>query len=130
MAHGFYTVQRRDLGEGLLGIARRFYNDPRFWPTLYQVNRAVIGENPSLLRPGQQLLLPDLIPEGRDVKRSHLYLVELRDLERGLPGVAERLWGDAARWRELYALNRGVIGDDPRAIVPGQWLVLPEPPRS
>ncbi|WP_427130186.1 LysM peptidoglycan-binding domain-containing protein [Pseudarthrobacter sp. S9] len=28
------------------------------WPRLYQTNRAVIGDNPHLLRPGQVLLLP------------------------------------------------------------------------
>ena len=30
-----------------------------------------------------------------------------------------------ARWREIYALNRGVIGPDPDLIQPAQRLRLP-----
>jgi nucleoid-associated protein YgaU len=31
----------------------------REWPRLYQANRAVIGESPDLLHPGQVLRLPE-----------------------------------------------------------------------
>ena len=31
----------------------------RFWPVIYEANRAVIGDNPSLIFPGQQLLIPE-----------------------------------------------------------------------
>jgi hypothetical protein len=33
--------------------------------------------------------------------------------------------GIAARWRDIYAANRSLIGPDPDLIVPGQRLVLP-----
>ena len=32
---------------------------------------------------------------------------------------------DMSRWREIYNLNRSVIGRDPNRIVPGQVLHLP-----
>lgn len=33
--------------------------------------------------------------------------------------------GDGSRWREIYELNRDVIGKDPNRILPGQQLRLP-----
>jgi nucleoid-associated protein YgaU len=125
MANGFYTVQPGDVSAGLLEIARRYYGDATRWPAIYEANRAVIGYNPQQLRAGQQLVLPDLVPDGQSAAPPRLYRVELRDLADGLGGIAARLWGDRERWREVYALNRGVIGDDPAALLPGQWLLLP-----
>jgi nucleoid-associated protein YgaU len=125
MDNGFYTVQPQDQVEGLVGIARRFYGDAAHWPRIYEANRAIIGYNPSVLRPGQQLLLPGLISELHDGAHVQLYQIEAHDLSAGLRGIAARLWGQPERWEELYALNRGVIGDDPAALQPGQWLLLP-----
>lgn len=125
MGHGSYTVQPRDMAEGLLGIARRIYGDEGRWPALYEANRPVIGANPSVLRPGQQLTIPDLEPEAAQGAPRRVYQVELQDLTAGLAGIAGRVLGCPERWSELYALNRGVIGDDPGALQPGQWLILP-----
>ena len=46
-----YTVVR---GDSLSAIAAR-YGHPGGWPALYQLNRAVVGSNPNLIRPGQRL---------------------------------------------------------------------------
>lgn len=40
--------------------------------------------------------------------------------------IADRMLGDPSRWRELYNLNRDVIGTNPDAIQPGQRLLLPD----
>ncbi|MEV0416287.1 LysM domain-containing protein [Streptomyces sp. NPDC050448] len=40
--------------------------------------------------------------------------------------IARRELGNEARWRELYAMNRGVIGSNPELIQPGQVLTLPQ----
>ena len=119
MANLFYTVQPGDAAEGLLGIAARLYGDAARWPEIYEANRSVIGSNPSVVRAGQQLAIPEL--SGRPASD----LVELADLPNGLEGVARRLWGAPERWRELYAVNRGAIGDDPGALSPGQRLIVP-----
>ena len=50
-----YTVGR---GESLSSIARRVYGDHGKWSTIYAANRALIGSNPNLIRPGMQLVLP------------------------------------------------------------------------
>ncbi|HMV69330.1 MAG TPA: LysM peptidoglycan-binding domain-containing protein [Myxococcota bacterium] len=41
--------------------------------------------------------------------------------------LAERTLGDGQRWPELYEQNKGVIGDSPDLILPGQLLSVPEP---
>lgn len=42
-----------------------------------------------------------------------------------LSAIAARELGDASRWRELYDLNKDVVGADPNLIHPGQTLKLP-----
>lgn len=39
--------------------------------------------------------------------------------------IAKRFLGSGNRWREIYNLNRNVIGRDPNKIYPGQVLRLP-----
>lgn len=31
----------------------------RFWPVIYEASRAVVGDNPNLILPGQRLLIPE-----------------------------------------------------------------------
>ncbi|MFF8771975.1 transglycosylase family protein [Kitasatospora sp. NPDC015120] len=44
-------------GDTLEGIADRF-GIPGGWPVLYERNRALLGEDPDLIQPGQDLVLP------------------------------------------------------------------------
>jgi len=39
--------------------------------------------------------------------------------------IAEAELGSGSRWKEIYELNKDVIGDDPDVIRPGQELKLP-----
>jgi hypothetical protein len=52
-----WRIAARDLGPGASGAAIT-----EAWHAWYQANRAVIGPNPSIIRPGQQLQAPDLRP--------------------------------------------------------------------
>jgi nucleoid-associated protein YgaU len=54
-AGGIYVVQP---GDNLSAIAERAYGNASAWQTIYSVNRSVIGANPNLILPGQQLQLP------------------------------------------------------------------------
>jgi resuscitation-promoting factor RpfA len=49
--HGLYVVRR---GDSLSGIARS-NNVPGGWQGLYRINRAAIGSNPGMIKPGQRL---------------------------------------------------------------------------
>ncbi|MGB9903039.1 MAG: LysM peptidoglycan-binding domain-containing protein [Desulfotomaculales bacterium] len=45
-------------GDSLWLIARRIYGDGSRWPDLYAANQSVIGPDPNLILPGQQLVIP------------------------------------------------------------------------
>jgi len=49
-------------GDSLSGIAARYRIE---WPGLYEANRAVIGENPNLLNPGEHLRIPSAATAAR-----------------------------------------------------------------
>ncbi len=42
-----------------------------------------------------------------------------------LTKIAQKELGSGARWKEIYALNKATIGDNPDLIHPGEKLVLP-----
>jgi hypothetical protein len=55
-----YTVQP---GDSLFSIAQRFYNDGNQWHKIYDyANKQVIGSNPDLIRPGEVLYIPQIVP--------------------------------------------------------------------
>lgn len=43
-----------------------------------------------------------------------------------LSDIAQEQLGDANRWKEIYEMNKDVIGDDPDMIHPGKKLKLPD----
>ncbi|MFH7597115.1 LysM domain-containing protein [Streptomyces racemochromogenes] len=61
-------------------------------------------------------------PKPAPGAQKRTYTVKAGD---SLAAIARRELGNEARWRELYAMNRGVIGADPDLIHPGQVLTLP-----
>ncbi|MEV7170131.1 LysM peptidoglycan-binding domain-containing protein [Streptomyces sp. NPDC090085] len=54
--------------------------------------------------------------------KNRTYTVRAGD---SLTEIARRELGNEARWRELYAMNRGVVGDSPDLVRPGMVLTLP-----
>jgi nucleoid-associated protein YgaU len=120
-----YTVQPSDEGGGLLEIARRIYGRPEHWTVIFEANHHIIGSNPNVLRTGQQLTLPGLMEEEASLSgHTCVYTVIPNDLPNGLAGIARRMYGTAERWEELYRVNRGVIGEDPHRLQPGQRLLI------
>jgi nucleoid-associated protein YgaU len=45
-------------GESLSKIAKQHYGDAGQWRRIYEANRQTIGENPDLIHPGQDLVIP------------------------------------------------------------------------
>jgi len=50
-----YTVQA---GDTLSAIAKKFYGDESKSETIYQANKALIGNDPNLIQVGQELKIP------------------------------------------------------------------------
>jgi len=40
--------------------------------------------------------------------------------------IAQKFYSDANLWQRIYDANRGIIGDNPDRIIPGQNLVIPD----
>jgi hypothetical protein len=57
----FYVVQA---GDSLSKIAGRQYGNIFLWPLIFDANRKVIGPNPNIIQPGQNLLIPELARFG------------------------------------------------------------------
>lgn len=50
-----YTVKS---GDSLSKIAKAHYGDAMKWKQVYEANKALIGSNPDMIQPGQELTLP------------------------------------------------------------------------
>jgi hypothetical protein len=61
-------------------------------------------------------------PGGGGNGHVHTYVVEQGDT---LFSIAASQLGDGSRWPEIYDLNKGVIGNNPALILPGQKLQIP-----
>ena len=109
-------------GDTLSGIALHFYGDGAepFWRRIYKANENVIGPNPNLIKPGEDLVIP--FPA---VLPAH-YIVKEGDT---LSTIALEFYGNGtqAYWQQIYDANRNVIGGNPNLIRPGQDLVIPVP---
>ncbi|UQX01988.1 LysM peptidoglycan-binding domain-containing protein [Streptomyces sp. RerS4] len=55
--------------------------------------------------------------------KKRTYTVKAGD---SLSMIARQELGNEGRWRELYAMNRGVIGSNPDLLRPGMVLTLPQ----
>jgi nucleoid-associated protein YgaU len=119
-----YTVQPEDEGGGLTQIARRIYGTPDRWTAIYEANQHIIGANPNVVRAGQQLSLTGLVGGIALPGLAYVYIVQPADLPEGLVGIALRLLGQAGQWEQLYRVNRGVIGENPWLLQPGQRLLI------
>jgi nucleoid-associated protein YgaU len=47
-------------GDTLSGIAKKYYDDAGKYMKIYEANKAVIGSNPDLIKPGMELIIPKL----------------------------------------------------------------------
>lgn len=61
-------------------------------------------------------------PAPAPTAKRRTYTVKPGD---SLSAIAGRELGNEARWRELYAMNKGVVGSHPDLIRPGMVLTLP-----
>ena len=122
-----WTVQPRDT---LWGIAERTLGRGERWADIRRANLGrevapgrIFTEGTDVLMPGWTLLLP---PDATVAGASTVVVAPGDTLTR----LAARIYGDPARWRDLWEVNRGrtfneQTFDDPNLIRPGWELVVP-----
>lgn len=47
-------------GDTLSGIAKKYYNDAGKYMKIYEANKDLIGDDPDLIKPGMELVIPKL----------------------------------------------------------------------
>jgi nucleoid-associated protein YgaU len=116
-----YTVQP---GDSLSLIAMKAYGDATKWQWIYDYpdNQQVIGNNPDLIQPGQDLFIPHPDP----ITPGTQYTVQAGDT---LQSIAERAYCNATYGDGILVFNQdGFSGNNIDHIEPG--LVLSIPPTS
>jgi LysM repeat protein len=98
----YYTIKA---GDTLSGIANKYDIG---WQELYNANKTVIGPNASIIKIGQELLIPNTI----------YYIVTKGD---NLYRIAERF---NTTWNQIYADNKDIIGSNPSNLRVGQKLII------
>ncbi len=123
---GVYVVREGDLG--FWGIAKKVYNDGKYFTLIARANP---GVDPRSLRPGQRLKIPPKptdgrrVAPGRDVPPSipdarNIYVVQRGD--NGFWDIAVKRYKNGKYWPVIARANPGV---DPLRLKPGQKLNVP-----
>ncbi|MGQ9574801.1 MAG: LysM peptidoglycan-binding domain-containing protein [Thermoguttaceae bacterium] len=142
---GTYVVQPND---SFWSISQKLYKTGAYYEALLEHNRKQYGRADQL-RPGEVIvappaeelarLYPHLCPQpaahGAAPDRTaagalpnrpaagRVYVVQEGDT---LYDIARQELGKAARWAEIYELNREVLGRQFDYLTPGMQLILPE----
>ena len=109
-----YLVKRGDYLSKISGFDE-IYLDPLKWRRIYRANRSLVGGNPNLIYPDQELAIPRDWPSSVEVKPGD-------NLWR-IAGYWE-VYGDRLQWEKLYEANRDQLRD-PNMLRVGQVLVIP-----
>jgi len=125
-------------GDTLAGLAVEYYGSERYTQFLIDANKQLA--NPNHLKIGDMVNIPPAprptaaatpastsASPGSGTTRTgsagqRTYTVQSGD---SFYAIARDQLGDANRWKELFELNRGVVGGEPTALRVGQVLVLP-----
>lgn len=142
---GTYVIQPND---NYWTISEQVYGSGSYFRALAERNRAKFPD-PDRLKAGEEIATPGLAEleksypslcpkaEHRDATKRHMSLASTPTRHRGgrvyvvqegdtLFDIARYELGKAARWAEIYELNREAIGTDFDHLSPGMQLTLPQ----
>jgi nucleoid-associated protein YgaU len=115
----------------MYGIAAQYYGHGKYWRDIAKANPDI---DPNNIMADMVLVIPDPdVVLGRanapdpDSPRAvpadgRTYVVKRSD---SLYAIAQTQLGAGGRWREIYQMNRDVIGPSPDDLQPGMRIQLP-----
>jgi len=114
-----YMIQPNDY---LTKIALQEYGVVTMWRTIWDWNMDVIGDDPDLIYPFEELSLKKASYEAepRDIEYVD-YTVEEGE---SLWCIAEKLYGNSYAWIVIMRDNLDVLGNDYNSITPGMVLKI------
>lgn len=111
-----YMIQPNDY---LMKIALQEYGIVTMWREIWDWNKDLVGDNPDLIYPFDEL---SLLKDGAEVAKE----VALEDytVKEGetLWCIAKKLYGNSYAWIVLLRDNMEVLGDDYNSLTPGTVL--------
>jgi nucleoid-associated protein YgaU len=127
-----YKVQH---GDSLAIISEHFYKTQAKWQLIYNANKDKIGPNPSKLKEGMELVIPDVAAATATgpapaaggtgaAAAGSKYVVASGDT---LTSIAQKQYGSAtpADIARIYQANKAKIGPDPDDLKVGMEIVIP-----
>lgn len=127
-------LHRVQPGDTFATLARAYYGSAKYVEFLMRANP---GVDPAKMQVGATIRIPALSvkrnavtsPVSKQVKtpRSLSSTAKTYTVRSGdsFYRIAEQQLGDASRWKELFELNKKVVGSDPSRLKIGQVLTLP-----
>ncbi len=114
-----YMIQPNDY---LTKIALQEYGVVTMWRTIWDWNLDVIGDNPDLIYPFEELSLQKEAYEAQEVTLEYVdYTVEEGET---LWCIAEKLYGNSYAWIVIVRDNLDILGDDYNVITAGTVLKI------
>jgi nucleoid-associated protein YgaU len=127
-----YKIQH---GDTLSSISEHFYKTANKWRIIYDANKDKIGANPSKLKEGMELVIPDVATAtaagpapaaggSGAAAAGGKYVIAAGDT---LTSIAQKQYGSAtpADINRIYQANKAKIGPDPDDLKVGMELVIP-----
>jgi len=114
-----YMIQPNDY---LTKIAKKEYGVVSMWREMYDWNREMIGENPDLIYPFEELSLKK---ESASAKPKVYEYVDYT-VEKGetLWCISKKLYGNSYAWIVILRDNLDILGSDYNSITPGMVLKI------
>jgi nucleoid-associated protein YgaU len=114
-----YMIQPNDY---LTKIAKKEYGVVSMWRSIWDWNHDLIGDNPDLIYPFEELSLKKDASEAVEVCFEYVdYTVEK---DQTLWCIAEKVYGNSYAWIIILRDNLDVLGTDYDSITPGMVLKI------
>lgn len=115
----FVMIRRHDyLGK----IAVREYDNPGQWRNIYRWNKDLIGDDPNVIHPYNELEL--FKPEHEITDRSYDYVIHAVAQGETLWSIARDWYGDNLAWKLVYSDNEELFNSSGGRLISGMELKI------